>query len=267
MLERYSRLQVFSVHLSISAVVFAALAIAMVTHWFPGPYFAADGGWQGMRIIAAVDLVLGPSLTLIFFNPKKKKHRALLFDLSAIAIVQLIALVWGTWVVYNERTVAIAFTNKSFHSVSHGALKDANALLIEAEKKPVDIYALSDTHPRQIYVTPFAPENLGTYLADILNGLPDMPLRADRYTELARHWPEVDAAALDLVALSQDHEDLAADLAEVRDQLDNLQFYRLKLRYGAAVAGFDRDTRELRYIFTHEAQAPEEDDASAQDEQ
>ena len=258
MLERYTRLQVFSVHLSISAVIFVLLAVAMVAHWFPGPFFATDGGWQGMRIIAAVDLVLGPALTLIFFNPKLKKHGALLFDLSTIAVVQVIALVWGTWTVYNERTVAIAFSRDQFYSISHGALAEANASLSAAEKRPVDIYALSDTHPRQIYVTPMAPHELGQYLADVLNGLPEIQLRTDRYTELARHWDDVDKEALDIREFAREHAELTADVTAAEGELDALQFYRLKLRFGAAVVGFTRDSRELKYIFTYQPPPPPE---------
>lgn len=252
MLERFSRLQVFSVHLGISLLIFTALAIAMVSHWFPGPFFATDGGWQGMRIIAAVDLVLGPSLTLIFFAPKKKKHRALLFDLVSIATVQVIALVWGTWTVYNERTVAIAFSNNQFFSASHGALTDANAALREDGKEPRDIHALSDVHPKIVYVTPLGKDEAGQFLADIFNGLPDLQLRSDRYTKIGPHWDTVSKHAVNMREFAQEHPELVDDVVELEDRLDELEFYRLKLRFSTAVVGFDIDSRELTYIFPYE---------------
>ncbi|MDH3714495.1 MAG: hypothetical protein OET44_11680 [Gammaproteobacteria bacterium] len=252
MLERYSRLQVFSVHLGISLLIFTALAIAMVSHWFPGPFFATDGGWQGMRIIAAVDLVLGPSLTLIFFAPKRKKHRALLFDLVSIATVQVIALGWGTWTVYNQRTVAIAFSGHQFYSISYGALTDANATLRADGKHPQDIFALSDTHPRRVFVKPLEKHEAGQFLADIFNGLPDLQLRSDRYLELAPHWDEIAEHALQMREFAKESPDLAADVAELEDRLDELEFYRLKMRFGTAVAGFEIESRELAYIFPYE---------------
>jgi hypothetical protein len=252
MLERYSRLQVFSVHLGISLAIFAALAIAMVLHWFPGPFFATDGGWQGMRIIAAVDLVLGPSLTLIFFAPRKKKHRALLFDLVSIATVQVIALVWGTWTVYNERTVAIAFSNNQFYSNSHGALMEANAALREAGEQPQDIYALSDAHPRVVHVRPLEKHEAGKFLADIFNGLPDLQLRSDRYTEIGLHWETIAKHSVNMREFAQEQPDLADDVAELENRLDELEFYRLKLRFGTAMAGFDIESRELTHIFPYE---------------
>jgi len=255
MLERYTRQQVFLTHLTISLIIFSGLAVAMVAHWFPGPFFASDGGWQGMRIIAAVDLILGPALTLIFFNPKKKQGRALLFDLISIGTIQAIALVWGTWTVYHERTVAIAFSKDQFFSVSHGALTEANAALRVEGKKPGDIYALSNTHPREIFVTPLKADEAGQYLADIFNGLPEIQLRTDRYTELAPHWDEIAEWAVDIQQFVQTHPDLADDVESLGEQLADLRFFRMKLRFGRAIAGFDSQSRELVHIFTFQPPA------------
>lgn len=251
-LERVSRLRAFSTHLAISAVIFTVLAVAMVTHWFPGPYFVGDGGWQGMRIIAAVDLVLGPALTLIFFNPKSKKQPALLFDLCAIATVQVIALVWGIWTVYNERTVAIAYTDGHFYSVSYGALTDVNAVLREADRTPVDIYSLSDTHPRQVYVRPLQPDEFGKYVADIFNGLPELQLRTDRYEDITQHWQTVDEAALDIREFAQQQTDLADDIAALENELDVLRFYPMTMRFGESVVAFNRETRQLAHIINYQ---------------
>lgn len=261
MLKRFTRLQVFTVHLAISLAIFSALAAMMVLYWFPGPFFATDGGWQGIRIIAAVDLVLGPSLTLIFFSPANKTHRQLLFDLVAIALVQLAALVWGTLTVYNERTVAIAFSKDRFFSISHGGISEANEKLREAGHLPADIDALSDAHPRQIYVIPPKVEELPRYLADIFNGLPEIQLRTDRYTSLAAHWPAVEAQALDIREFVKRHPDLAADIDALLEPLDGLQFYALQLRFNSAVAVFDRQSRELRHIFTYDPAAAVKDEA------
>ena len=252
MLEKYTRQQVFFTHLIISLIIFAGLAIAMVAHWFPGPFFTSDGGWQGMRIIAAVDLVLGPALTLIFFNPKKKQHRALLFDLISIGTVQAIALVWGTWTVFNERTVAIAFSKDQFFSISHGALTEANAALEAGGKTPGNIYALSDTHPREIFVKRLEASEAGQYLADIFNGLPEIQLRTDRYTELAPHWDDIAEWAIDILEFAQTNPDLADDVESLGEQLADLRFFRMKLRFGSAVAGFDSQSRELVHILTYQ---------------
>ena len=43
----------------------------MLFEWFPDFYYAIDGGWEGMRLIIGVDLVLGPMLTLVVFKARK----------------------------------------------------------------------------------------------------------------------------------------------------------------------------------------------------
>ena len=66
-----SRIKAFLIHLGISAVIFFILLYLIIFHWYPGFLFTADGGWQGVRIIAAVDLVLGPLLTLVVYKAGK----------------------------------------------------------------------------------------------------------------------------------------------------------------------------------------------------
>ena len=62
-----TRISAFLVHLGISFAIFLALAYLVVFIWYPDFFFSTDGGWQGIRIIALVDLVLGPVLTLCVF--------------------------------------------------------------------------------------------------------------------------------------------------------------------------------------------------------
>ena len=75
-----SRYRAAAIHLGLSALLFVALAYLVVFVWYPGFFFETDGGWEGIRIIAAVDLVVGPLLTLIVFKAGKPGLR---FDLTA----------------------------------------------------------------------------------------------------------------------------------------------------------------------------------------
>ena len=59
-----SRFSAFSIHFGISLLIFAALSAVILLVWYPGYFFELDGGWEGLRIIIGVDLVLGPLLTL-----------------------------------------------------------------------------------------------------------------------------------------------------------------------------------------------------------
>lgn len=97
----------FLVHLLISLTAFSVLLAVILLSWYPPPYFSIDGGWQGIRLIAIVDIVLGPLLTFVIF--KKGKPR-LWLDLSIIAAFQIVAMVSGAWIVYKEHPVLVTLT-------------------------------------------------------------------------------------------------------------------------------------------------------------
>ncbi len=103
------------VHLALSAGIFFVFLYVLIFYWYPLPYFHSDGGWQGVRIMLFVDVVLGPLLTFIVFNYKKPRNK-IIFDLSVIAAIQLGALIWGVNAVYNGRPVVIVYYEGSFSS-------------------------------------------------------------------------------------------------------------------------------------------------------
>ncbi|MEE8365777.1 MAG: hypothetical protein V3R76_08320 [Gammaproteobacteria bacterium] len=94
------------IHLSMSLVVFFILAYQIFFVWYPQPYFSVDGGWQGIRIVAAVDLVLGPLITFLIFDLTKSR-KEIIFDLFVIVTVQIGALIYGVVTTYEQRPVAI----------------------------------------------------------------------------------------------------------------------------------------------------------------
>jgi len=110
------------IHLALSAVIYVALLYLIVFLWYPQPYFAADGGWQGVQLITGVDLVLGPLLTLIVFKSGKPGLRR---DLTLIGLVQTVALVWGTWLVYDQRIAMVAYADGTFYTLNSSQLRAA----------------------------------------------------------------------------------------------------------------------------------------------
>ena len=109
-----TRLKAFAIHLAISSIIFFILLYFILIQWYPEPLFSTDGGWYVIRLIAGIDLILGPLLTLIIFKAGKP---GLKFDLSMIALVQFLALTWGVWTSYNERPAAIIYTLDFFTPV------------------------------------------------------------------------------------------------------------------------------------------------------
>ena len=136
-----NRYQAFAVHLLISAVIFVILALIIIYIWYPGFLFWSDGGLEGIRIIAGVDFIIGPILTLLVYRlGKPGLHK----DLLLIGLVQFICLVIGTWLVYNERPLAIIYANGSFYTMSQNSFhfhdNDSKLALAQDDKVPAWVY-------------------------------------------------------------------------------------------------------------------------------
>ena len=156
--------------------------------WYPDDLFWMDGGWQGLQIIAPVDLVLGPALTLIFYRPWKKKLK---FDMTAIAAVQIAALSYGVFLAYNQRPAAIVFAENRFETLSVAAYKEASELMIENDMEPKSLRDFGTKMPIVVYAEPFVGDEFGDYLADTLNGLPELRERSDRFMPISDSFSEI----------------------------------------------------------------------------
>jgi hypothetical protein len=111
-------------HLGVSASVIAAYAAWLYWVAYPGVFFWRDGGWQILRIVAVVDLVLGPMLTMMLFVNGKK---GLWLDMLFIIAVQLGALAYGVVTAYREQPAVVAFVGEQFYAVSLKELRAHNA--------------------------------------------------------------------------------------------------------------------------------------------
>ena len=81
------------------AFIVAALVFGV---WYPHPYRAMSGGTELFFLVIGVDIVCGPLLTLVLFNPTKPK-REMVVDLGLVVIMQLTALSYGIWTVQQAR--------------------------------------------------------------------------------------------------------------------------------------------------------------------
>ncbi len=85
------------------SVVVALLAAALVFGlWFPYPYRELSGGRELFLLVIAVDVVCGPLLTLVLYNPAKPRAE-LWRDLGLVVVLQLGALGYGMWTVWQAR--------------------------------------------------------------------------------------------------------------------------------------------------------------------
>jgi len=131
------RWQAAPIHLAISVLVALAVFAAIRFVWYPGPLFESAGGLRLFLLIAGVDLTVGPLITLIIYVPGKK---GLGFDLAVIAVLQVAALAYGTWVLFESRPAWIVFTKDRFELVRANEIPDAERAKARPpfSDKPID---------------------------------------------------------------------------------------------------------------------------------
>ena len=103
---RPPRVRAALVHLTLSAMVAALVFLPLYFYWYPDVLFESAGGRDLFRLVISVDVTLGPLITLIVFKPGKN---GLLFDLAVIGLLQVSALCYGVYVLFESRPVYIAY--------------------------------------------------------------------------------------------------------------------------------------------------------------
>lgn len=138
-----TRVKAALTHFGISVFVFALFLSLVFFIWYAWPFNITQGIAEIVYLMAGVDVVLGPLLTLIVFKAGKK---GLKFDLSLIALVQVAALVYGAMVIYKERPAYIVFNVDRYSVVSVSEVDMSESPIPEQAigifEKPKFIYAV-----------------------------------------------------------------------------------------------------------------------------
>ena len=103
------RLRAFGLHLLASAAVLSITLGTLFIGWYHWPGWYLTGVLHVVAVMAGVDVVLGPSLTLIIASTKKPR-RVLLRDIAIIATFQFAALIYGTTALWSGRPLYYAFS-------------------------------------------------------------------------------------------------------------------------------------------------------------
>ena len=253
-----SKWQAFGLHMALSILIFASLIAVMLIWWFPGELFILDGGWEGLKLVAMVDLILGPALTLLLYKPGKPK---LAMDMSLIAAFQIAALAYGFYTMHQQRTVAVVHSEKVFVTLSATALKEADEKLLVLNETALPLSRFASGHPRMlINPTPKNGETYGKYLEQIRNGYPLAYERSDQFAELAGHLEMVSKSAwpIDELPNPGQREAVEAAIASAGLQADELEFHDFRARYASGIVIFDpKSVKILDYVVV---------DSSARDE-
>jgi hypothetical protein len=110
-------LRVSGIHLIVSVLIALLSAALVFGVWYPYPYREIMGGRELFFLIVMVDVVCGPLLTLVLYNPTKSRLE-LTCDLGIVGALQCLALLYGLYTVVLARPVYMVYEVDRFHIVS-----------------------------------------------------------------------------------------------------------------------------------------------------
>lgn len=230
-----SRVQAFLIHLGISLSIFGVLAYLVVTVWYPDFFFETDGGWQGLRLLLGVDLVLGPLLTLIVYRAGKPGLR---FDLSVIGVVQFACLAAGVWIVHGERPLALVYVDGTFYSVTAQSFREIDA--------PVpDLDSLPGSYPKWVSVDlPSDYEEQSDVRLEMFHQGRMLATLSDRYVPFQVEQMDRREARNAKEIVDQDRDAQASRKWTTKHggNMADYRFYPFGARYVFAYLGFDGGT-------------------------
>ncbi|MEO1245824.1 MAG: hypothetical protein AAFX56_09115 [Pseudomonadota bacterium] len=175
-------------HLLVSASAVGAVLAVVFFVWYPGFLFPLAGAIDPVLIMIGVDVTLGPLLTFVVYKQGKP---GLKFDLGFIFTVQLIALVYGSWTLYQERPQFLVFAKDSFTAIAARQI-DRSALRYDELREPPANGA------RLVFArTPTDPEEYRAFVEGVLfEGERDLERRAEYFEPYANGAGEIRAQAI-----------------------------------------------------------------------
>ena len=128
------RSKAFGLHLLGSASALTLVLGSLYLGWYRWPGWYLSSVLHVVGIVVLVDLVVGPTLTLIVANPRKPR-RELARDVALIVTVQLAALVYGTVTLWSGRPLYYAFSTNSLDCVQASDI-DATEIALALRQNP-----------------------------------------------------------------------------------------------------------------------------------
>ncbi len=190
------RLQAFLIHLAISTLIALAVIGLVFFIWYTAPLQTAVGVTHIFLILLAVDVVLGPLLTLLVYKVGKK---TLVMDLIVIVALQLGALSYGLWTVAEGRPAWLVFAVDRFELVR----------VLDIDERGLDSTENRYRTPSWLgpqWVAATNPDNLDArndlVMESVLGG-PDLAQRPNLYQPLSSQTNAIQSRLLELPELSE----------------------------------------------------------------
>lgn len=122
-----SALRASFTHLVVSVFVAGLTAVLVFGVWYLWPLYELVSGRELFWLVVGVDVVCGPLLTMVLWNPAKPR-RELVQDLSLVAAVQIAALTYGMHTVAIARPVHLVFETDRIRVITASEIEAAELL-------------------------------------------------------------------------------------------------------------------------------------------
>jgi hypothetical protein len=234
------RLIAAGLHFAISAAIASCVLALIYFGWYPPPLDTVVGVGEILILLIGVDVALGPMLTAVVFDRRK---RSLRFDLACIAFLQIAALAYGLHVVEIGRPHFLVFVKDRFEVVSRADLRvEDRAMAIG--NAAADVRWLG---PRVVAAEmPSSVREREDIMFESLQGGRDLQHLPKQYRDYAKHAEFAAAKAESLQTLQElNPEDtwiLKAAVEKAGLHMDRLGFLPIKGPDGDAAMLIDAST-------------------------
>lgn len=218
------KLKATLIHLMLSLLIFAVILYFILFDWYPEPFFTAQGGWLGIQLMAFVDLVLGPVLTFIVYDQFKERKK-IIFDLSVIIAIQVTALIWGGYMVYTQRPIAMVYWGSAFYTVTSD---DYSAQEIENP----DFSQYSTHIPPLIYSRPVSTREELALSMDLTGKLIPAYAHTSFYENIEEHLEGIFSSQVDIEEVMKNNAEMKMQLEKITaGELASYKYVILKAKY------------------------------------
>jgi hypothetical protein len=230
------KLQASLIHLGISALVVGCFLAFVLTVWYPAPFFDLLKLQHIILMLVVVDIIVGPLLTLLVFKPLKS---TLKFDLSVIASIQIAALTYGMYAIYQAHPLYIAYAGDRFLPINASQISPSSAKYDELKKSKLTGFT-------PVYVkTPTDPAEIARLTKEVRSGAPDLYSRPEYYEPFNKFTQDVFAQGMKpekLLATPEYKQKLEQFLAEHGKTANDYAFLPLVGQEDAVLWVWSRET-------------------------
>ena len=178
------RFKASGVHLSVSALIAICITIPTLIWLYPAPFFQAAGGMMLMGLILTIDVTVGPLLTFLVYDRRKK---SLGKDLAVICALQIAALVYGLYATAMSRPVFMTYVVDRFEMVSAAEVDEE-----ELKRAPLEFQKVGWGHPQIAYAEqPADPDERSTIMFAFINSGIDLRDMFRYYKPFSQATPSI----------------------------------------------------------------------------